>query len=282
MECMTLHNGVTMPRIGYGTWRIPNDNVAQLVMTAARVGYRHFDTAARYGNESGVGNAIRQIIDEGIASRDELFVTTKIWNDSRGYDKAMAAFDRSMDTLGLDVLDMCLIHWPAAPHQFDNWKELNAGTWKALETLYREGRVRAIGVSNFKVHHLQPLLEGVEIVPMVNQIEIHPGFPRLEEIEFCREHNMVVQAWSPLGNGKMLGNAQLAEMAARYQCTVAQLCLRYLTQKDIVPLPKSFNENRMRENAVIPDFRLSEEDMAWIDAMPYFDGSGEDPDKISF
>ena len=282
MEAIKLSNGVQMPRIGYGTWRIPDEEVTQLVLTAAQVGYRHFDTAARYNNERGVGRAIQEIMDRGIASRDELFVTTKVWNDSRGYDKAMAAFDRSMQALGLDVLDLCLIHWPAAPHQFENWKELNNGTWKALETVYREGRVRSIGVSNFKIHHLQPLLENAQIQPMVNQIEIHPGLPQLECIEFCQSRGIVVEAWSPLGTGRMVVNEELAQIAQRYQCTTAQLCLRYLTQKNIVPLPKSFNEGRMKQNLVLPAFDLSAQDMALIDAMPYFGGSGEDPDKISF
>lgn len=282
MHAVKLRNGVLMPSVGYGTWRTPNETVDGLVETAIRAGYRHLDTAAKYANESGVGAGIRACVEQGVVRREELFVTTKVWNADRGYGRTIKAFETSMQQLGLETLDLYLIHWPAASQQYDCWKALNAETWRALEDLYKAGRVRAIGICNFKPHHLLPLLDTCEIAPMVNQIEIHPGMTRTDEIAFCQEKGIMVQAWSPLGTGRMVENPQIQAISARYGRTPAQLCLRWLVQKGVVPLPKSWNAQRMADNLKLWDFEISAEDCAAIDAMPYFGGSGEDPDQVMF
>ncbi len=282
MQNVKLTNGVMMPAVGYGTWRTPNDQVPGLVLEAIKAGYRHIDTAAKYANESGVGQGIAQAIEQGLVARDELFVTTKVWNFDRGYGRTRAAFERSMQELGLDVLDLYLIHWPAAVHQYDCWEALNAETWRAMEELYLEGRVRAIGVCNFKPHHLQPLLDHARIRPMVNQIEIHPGLAQIPSVLQCQENGVLVQAWSPLGTGRMVQNETLIALAARYGKTSAQLCLRWLIQRGVVPLPKSWNPERMRQNLDVFDFTITPQDMAAIEAMAYFGGSGEDPDQVPF
>lgn len=281
-QTVKLSNGVQMPVIGYGTWRTPNENVPDLVYAAIKAGYRHIDTAAKYANESGVGEGISRAIADGIVTREELFVTTKVWNSDRGYGRTKAAFERSMNELKLDQLDLYLIHWPATAHQYDCWKELNSETWCAMEDLYQEGRVRAIGVCNCKNHHLKPIMEGANIKPMVNQIEIHPGLAQVQSVRYGQENGIVMQAWSPLGTGRMVKNEQLIAMAARYGKTSAQLCLRWLLQRGIVPLPKSWNPERMAQNLDVFGFDLTDEDMAEIEAMAYFGGSGEDPDKIMF
>ena len=282
MKEVILSNGVTMPALGYGTWRTPCERVPVLIVSAVLAGYRHIDTAAKYANEAGVGEGIHRCTGMGLVRREELFVTTKVWNLDRGYDRTRAAFDRSMAELGLEYLDLYLIHWPAAAHQFDNWRELNRDTWRALEAIYREGRIRAIGVCNFKKHHLEPLLDEADIIPMVNQIEIHPGFAQQESVAFCQKNGITVQAWSPLGTGRMVVHPELIALGEKYGRTSAQICLRWLTQKGIVPLPKSWNEERMAQNLDVFGFELSQEDMMRIDAMPYFGGSDEDPDRVPF
>lgn len=282
MQNVKLANGVEMPVIGYGTWRTPDETVGDLVYEAIRAGYRHIDTAAKYGNESGVGKGIARAIKDGLVTREELFVTTKVWNFDRGYGRTKAAFERSMKELGLTYLDLYLIHWPAAAHQYECWKELNGETWRAMEDLYRQGRVRAIGVSNFRNHHLQPLMQSASVKPMVNQIEIHPGLTQQESVRFGQENGVQMQAWSPLGTGRMVVNEQLIAMAAKYGKTSAQLCLRWLLQQGIVPLPKSWNPERMAQNLDVFSFELMKEDMEAITSMSYFGGSGEDPDQILF
>ena len=270
-----LANGVKIPCIGYGTWLTTNEQACDAVKAALEAGYRHIDTAARYENEVGVGEGIRA---SGIA-REELFVTSKVWNDCRGYDKTMAAFEKSMKDLGLDYLDLYLIHWPASPLQYDDYNAVNLSTWKALTELYKAGRIKSIGVSNFMPHHLKALVE-TEVAPMVNQIELHPGQLQEETLSYCREHNILVEAWGPLGRGKMLDNPTLVQIAAGYQKTVAQLCIRWCIQNGVLPLPKSVTPSRIRENGEVFDFVISEEDMRTINAMEYFGGSGHNPDTF--
>lgn len=245
------------------------------VREAVRMGYRHIDTAAIYENEAGVGKGVCSC---GVA-REELFVTSKVWNTHRGYERTMAAFEGTMRTLGLETLDLYLIHWPAAASQYPDWEAVNLDTWRAMTQLYREGRVRAIGVSNFKPHHLRALME-TEVAPMVNQIEFHPGQRQEETVTFCREHGVLVEAWSPLGRGRMLADERLMAIAARYGKSVAQLCVRWCLQSGVLPLPKSATPARIQQNAQVFDFTICEEDMAQIDAMPYFGGSGLDPDDF--
>lgn len=278
-DTYTLANDVQIPCIGFGTWKTPNGETAiNSVKAALKAGYRHIDTAACYGNEASVGQAIK----ESGVPREEIFVTSKVWNTERGYEKTLAAFETTMAKLDLDYVDLYLIHWPAAANQFENWKEINAQTWRALEELYIEGKVKAIGVSNFLPHHLEALLEGVKVVPMVNQIEYHPGFMQAESVAFCKAHNILVEAWSPLGTGNVLNNETLIMMAQKYSKTVAQICIRWVLQHGLLPLPKSITESRIIENTEVFDFEIKDEDMAIIDAIPFCGGAGINPDAINF
>lgn len=274
-----LKNGVQIPAIGFGTWQTPDGTTAiKAVECAVRAGYRHIDTAAAYGNEKSVGEGI---VRSGI-SREEIFVTSKVWNTERGYDTTLRAFDKTLADLGLDYLDLYLIHWPATVHRFDDWQRINADTWRAMEKLYREGKIRAIGVSNFLPHHLEALLNGATVQPMVNQIEFHPGFMQQECVAFCRSNGILVEAWSPLGTGRMLDNETLKTIAARYGKSVAQICIRWTLQHGVLPLPKSITPDRIRENLAVSGFVISVADMQVIDRMAYCGGSGLNPDKIDF
>lgn len=262
-----LHNGVKMPYFGLGVYKVEEGNeVIESVKTALEVGYRAIDTAALYENEEGVGKAIKE---SGIP-RKEIFVTTKVWNTDHGYEKTLKAFDKSISKLGLDYVDLYLIHWPG--------KDTFIDTWRALEKLYRDGRVRAIGVSNFKPHHLQTLMEHSEEKPVINQVELHPYFQQKELREFCKQHDIVVEAWSPLGRGQVLDDPVLAEIGKKYGKTPAQVTLRWHLQNDIVIIPKSVTPSRIKENADIFDFELTAEDMEQIDQLDKNTRLFKDPD----
>lgn len=262
-----LHNGVKMPYFGLGVYKVEEGNeVIESVKTALEVGYRAIDTAALYENEEGVGKAIKE---SGIP-REEIFVTTKVWNTDHGYEKTLKAFDKSISKLGLDYVDLYLIHWPG--------KDTFIDTWRALEKLYRDGRVRAIGVSNFKSHHLQTLMEHSEEKPVINQVELHPYFQQKELREFCKQHDIVVEAWSPLGRGQVLDDPVLAEIGKKYEKTPAQVTLRWHLQNDIVIIPKSVTPSRIKENADIFDFELTAEDMEQIDQLDKNTRLFKDPD----
>lgn len=274
-----LRNGTGVPCVGFGTWELPEGDAGLGALRQALAdGYRHIDTAEVYGTEADVGRALRE---SGIA-REELFVTSKVWNDHRGRDAALRAFEGSLERLGLEYLDLYLVHWPAAQGPDDEWQRTNRQTWRALEELYRDGRVRAIGVSNFKRRHLEPLMDAADILPMVNQIELHPGCAQKETRAFCDRHDIVVEAWSPLGRGRVLGSEALADIAAVYGCTTAQLCLRWCLQRRAIPLPKSTDPARISENARIFWFDISEEDLQRIDALDSLGQSGLDPDTVDF
>lgn len=278
-NCFKLNNGVLIPAVGFGTWLAPDGAVAvESVKRALADGYRHIDTAAAYNNEKSVGRAIAK----SDIPRDEIFVTSKVWNSERGYDKTLRAFDKSCADISLDYLDLYLIHWPAVENQFSHWKEINADTWRALEKLYNDGRVRSIGVSNFMPHHIDALIEKAQILPMVNQIEFHPGFMQTDCVNYCKRNNIQVEAWSPLGRTRVLANELLLSLATKYQKTSAQICLRWILQHDILPIPKSVTPERIKENIDIFDFEISEEDMQEIDSMPPCGASGLNPDKIDF
>lgn len=274
-----LSNGISIPSIGFGTWQTPDGETAVKAVTAAlKKGYRHIDTAAIYQNEESVGRAIQ---NSGLSQQD-IFVTSKLWNNARGYKKTMAAFEETLNRLALDVLDLYLVHWPAKDGHTKEWQELNLSTWRAMEELYQKGKIRAIGVSNFLVHHLHPLMEQAEIQPMVNQIEFHPGYMQEEVVQFCKEHQILVEAWSPLGTGKMLNHETLKKLAAKYQKSVAQLCIRWCLQNGTLPLPKSVTPERIIENIQVFDFEITADDMNTINDMAYFGGSGLHPDHVNF
>jgi len=277
-DTFTLSNGYKMPCLGYGTWQTPDGQVAvDSVKEALRVGYRHIDGAAAYNNEECVGRGIKE---SGVA-REDIFITSKLWNDERGYDTTMRAFDKTMADLGLEYLDLYLIHWPASSSRFDNWEELNLGTWRAMTELYKAGRIRSIGVSNFHEHHLRALME-TEVRPMVNQIEFHPGQMQEELVSYCKANDILVQAWSPLGQGNLIGHETITTMAEKYGKTPAQLILRWVLQNSVVPLSKSITPSRILENSQIFDFEIADDDMATICAMPYVGGSGLHPDEVKF
>lgn len=274
-----LSNNYKMPNIGFGTFRTPSgEETEQSVLNAIKAGYRHIDCAAVYGNEKSVGDAIRK---SGVA-REELFVTSKLWNDDKGYENTLAAFNRTLEDLQLDYLDLYLIHWPIAKASKENWKEANSESWRALEELYNQGKIKVIGVSNFLEHHLEPLMEIAKIKPMVNQIELHPGMLQEEIVEFCKKHNILVEAWAPFSNGQVLNNPVLKEIANKYEKTVAQLTLRWIMQKDIVPLPKSVTPERIKSNLQVFDFEISAQDVEIIDRLTDCGGSGLHPDKVDF
>ena len=280
MQTMKLNNGILIPAIGYGTWQTPDgDAVTNGIKAAVDYGYRHVDTAAAYENEEGVGKGI---LESGTA-REELFVTSKVWNSERGYDTTLAAFEKSLKRLKLDYLDLYLIHWPASANRFENWEQINLDTWRAMTELYKAGKIKAIGVSNFKPHHLKALME-TEVKPMVNQIEFHPGMLELQQetLDYCKENDIIVEGWSPLGTGRMLNNPVLIEIAEKVNRSVAQVCIRWCIQHGVLPLPKSVTPTRIKQNLQVFDFELDEDDMGRIDALDNFGYSGSDPDTVRF
>lgn len=269
-ENIKLSSGTYIPSIGFGTSLITGDECIEVIKKAINVGYKHIDTASAYENEVEIGKAIR----ESKINRDDLFVTSKVWKDSMGYENTLKSFERTLKNLELEYIDLFLIHWPSNKNP-----ELNIETWQALEKLYKEGKVKAIGVSNFLKHHLEDLLKHCEIIPMVNQIEFHPGLIRKETIEFCKDNNIIIEAWAPLGKGKMLNNETLIGISQKYNVSTAQLCLKWCLQNCVIPLPKSESEERMRQNLDLFNFEISVEDMNIINNMEFFAGSDMDPDK---
>lgn len=278
-DSFIMHNGNAVSCIGYGTYKTSNEESCDAVLAAVKAGYRHIDTAAYYRNEEGVGKAVREC---GVP-REELFVTSKVWNADRGYENTKKAFADSMKRLGLDYLDLYLIHWPANRKQFgDEAKQINAGTWKALEELYAEGKVKAIGVSNFLPHHIEELMETAKVKPMVDQIEFHPGWAQLEVSEYCQKNGIVVEAWSPLGRRAVLDNEVLKGIAEKYGKNAAQVCIRWILQHGILPLPKTVHPDRMAENADVFDFELTAEEMKVIDGLKDLGGQCARPDEVDF
>ncbi|MBQ3066070.1 MAG: aldo/keto reductase [Clostridia bacterium] len=275
-DSFVLKNGVEVPCLGYGTYQTPDGEITKnSVIEALRVGYRHIDTAFAYGNEAAVGEGIRA---SGVA-RDEIFVTTKHWVTMRGYEKTKEAIDISLKNLGMDYVDLYLIHWPCVERVSPDWKEINAATWQGFEDAYRAGKIRAIGVSNFQKKHYDALAERCSILPMVNQIEFHPGYTQPETVAYSQEKEMLVQAFSPLGCGAVLGDPTLAAIAAKYNKSVAQLCLRFVLQSGLNPLTKSVTPSRILENTQIFDFEITAEDMAAIHALPELGFTGWLPEN---
>ena len=278
-DCYTLANGVKIPCIGFGTWQTPNGDVAvSSVLSALEAGYRHIDTAQGYGNEESVGIAVKQ---SGI-DRKELFLTSKLTNSEHGYEKTLAAFETTLEKLGTDYLDLFLIHWPNPIAFRDHWQEANAGTWKAFEELYRSKRIRAIGISNFRPRHMEELSRTAEIAPMVNQIRLCPGDTQDEVVEYCRTHNILLEAYSPLGVGKIFEVPEMKALAEKYQKSIAQICIRWSLQRGYLPLPKSVTPSRIRENTQVFDFELDSSDVQLIADLKGCVGYSSDPDTTTF
>ena len=279
---MILRNGIDIPDIGFGTWNIPYGDVCEeAVFEAIKAGYRHIDTAGAYGNEQSVGLGVKAALKEGIIKdRSDIFITSKLWNTNRSYSKAFKAFEKSMRNLDLEYIDLYLIHWPANSKKYKNPSEINRETWKALEELYENGRVKAIGVSNFLPHHIEELKETAGILPMVNQIELHIGYMQEEVIDYNRDNRIVTEGYSPLGTGALLDNEILLKMAEKYETTVSVICLSFLREKDIVILPKTISPERMREN--LECIALKKEDTELLLKLPYIGGHAHNPDEVEF
>jgi len=268
VSTIRLNDGNAMPQLGFGVWRVANEQAESVVAEAVRAGYRSIDTASIYGNEEGVGHAIRA----ASVPREELFITTKVWNDRQGYDSTLRAFDESLSRLGLDFVDLYLIHWPVAG------SEAYRDTWRALVRLRQEGRARSIGVSNFMVEHLQRVIDETGVTPAVNQIELHPYFQQKELRAFHARHGIATESWGPLGQGTLLDNREITALARKHGRTPAQIILRWHMDCGLIAIPKSVTPSRIRENLDIFGFRLDADDMCVIEGLDRASGRvGPDP-----
>jgi diketogulonate reductase-like aldo/keto reductase len=266
---LTLHNGVEMPQFGLGVYKVEEgQQVEETVKKAINLGYRLIDTAAFYENEEGVGKALK----ESGVPREELFITTKVWNTEQGYEQTLAAFEKSIKKLDLEYIDLYLIHWPVKGKYLD--------TWKALEKLYKDGKVKAIGVSNFQIHHLREIMENSSEKPVVNQVELHPRLSQEELRAFCDENNIKVEAWSPIARGRVLDDSVIQEIADTHGKSAAQIILRWHLQNSIIIIPKSVHEERLKENADIFDFELSSAEMNQLNQLNVNERYGPDPDTF--
>ena len=278
-DTYTLSNGVHIPCVGFGTWQSKDGPEARdSVAEALRAGYRHIDTAQGYGNEESVGLAVK----ESGLSRGEVFLTSKLTNSVRGYDQTLSSFHESLRKLGTDYMDLFLIHWPRPVSFRNDWEAQNAQSWRAMEDLYREGKVRAIGISNFHPHHIEALLKTATVAPMVNQIRLAPGDTQDQVVNFSREKGMLLEAYSPLGVGKVFEVPQMKDLARKYGKSIAQIAIRWSLQRGYLPLPKSVTPARIRENTEVFDFRLEDADVELIAGLKGCVGYSSDPDSITW
>ena len=276
---LVLSNGVQMPGIGFGTWQVPTDSTLENAVSAAlKLGYRFFDTAQIYGNASAIGRGV--LLSD--LPRAEIFISSKIWTSHRSYDGVMRAFTDIIEQLKTTYLDQLLIHWPATQGEPMIWQSKNAGTWRALEDLYEQGAVKVIGVSNFLPHHLVPLLARARIRPMVNQLEIHPGYPQFAAVNFCFKQNIAVQAWSPLGRGGLTHHPLLIELGEKYGVSPALIALRWSLQHGFIPVVKALDAEHMKSNLDAFGLTLEDEDMTRLDTMQQVAFSGLHPDTVTF
>lgn len=277
MQKFTLNDGNQIPAVGFGTYKATAGDGYKVVLDAIRAGYRLLDTAKVYGNEEDVARAVKE---SGIP-REAFFITSKLDRDMLGYETAKSELEQTLRRLDTDYIDLYLLHWPRPNYgraDFEDWKRLDVESWKALEEMQAAGKICSIGVSNFLPHHLQNLMEHADVIPAVNQLELHPGYMQNAACEYCRKHGIVLEAWSPIGRGRLSENAILRSLAEKYHTTIPHLCLVYLHQEGIIVLPKSTNYDRMKENMILDDVFLSEEDMWKIRTMPQAGWGGEHPD----
>ena len=267
-----LENDVELPFVGYGTYKVTDEKI---ILDALDAGYRHLDTARMYKNEKMIGNAIK---NSGL-HRTELFLTSKVWKGDLGYDNTLRSFEATIEDLGVNYLDMFLIHWPQSAPGAD-WKPVLTETWKAMERIYKDCGARAIGVSNHLPHHLMHILKDCNVRPMVNQLEFHPGYTQAATVNFCQNQNILVEAWSPMGRARMLDDPLILELAEKYNRTPAQICLRFCLQNNILPLPKSSSPERMKQNLEIFDFDMELEDIFRLMTMPEAGWSGQHPEHF--
>lgn len=279
-DTFTLNDKNLIPCLGYGTWKTPNDKTAvESVKEALKIGYRHIDAAAIYKNELQVGQGIK----ESNIDRKSLWITSKVWNAERGYESTIKACQKTLDDLKLDYLDMYLIHWPASKKQFpQDWKKINQETWRALEMLQADGKVKTIGVCNCFPMHLDAILETAKVKPAINQIEFHPGYTQDEVVTYCKKNDIQVEAWSPLGSKTALANPIIVKVAKETGRTEAQVVLRWCLQQNILPLSKSLNPSRILSNTQLFDFKLSQSDMDLISSIKECGFSGHNPETIEF
>lgn len=270
-----LNNGVEIPAIAFGTYKAADGKSADVIRAAIGAGYRYFDTASFYGTETYLAEAIRE---SGIP-REEFFIASKLWKDEMGYENVKSAFERTLDNLETDYLDLYLIHWPLPEPGYKEWRQLDKETWKAMEELYEAGKIRAIGLSNFLPHHIENILEDCRVKPAVDQIEYHPGYSQEAAVSYCQERGILVQAWSPVGRRRVLEEPLVKELAVKYGVSPAQICLKFAVQRGIVPLPKSSSEERMKENLDLYSFDLEQDDIWRLTTMPQAGWSGEHPDR---
>lgn len=273
-----LNNHLEIPKVAFGTWKLPNDETTiEIIKNAINSGYRYIDTAKAYGNELYIGKGIKA----SNIDRKDIVIGGKLWNDDRGYNNIIEACKNTIKTLDCEYLDVYLIHWPASPAVHENWREINQETWKSMEYLYETGLVKSIGMCNFKVNQLEELMKHIKIKPMINQIEFHPGFMQQDIVEYCKKENIVVEAWSPLGSGKMIKKEELKNIASKYEKDVAQICIKWCLQNGVLPIPKTTDKERMKSNLNVFDFEISQEDMEYLNSLPYLGGSGLDSETIT-
>ena len=271
MNTLTLNNGLTIPAIGFGTYKVQ----CPAVMSALNEGFRYFDTASFYGNESEIAEALTH----SGTKREDVIIASKVWKSDMGYDSAINAFARTLENLRCGYVDVYMIHWPRPNLELEGWRELDLETWRAMEHLYSQGKIRALGLSNFLPYHAENILSRCEIMPSIAQLEFHPGHLQFPALEYYRQKGIQVQAWSPIGRGRVLDDILIRELAGKYRVTPAQICIRFCIQEGVMPLPKASSPERMRENLDCVNFVIDEEDISRIENMPPLGWSGEHPDR---